>query len=146
MYSDDQMLDFLVANFIYDIKWIGDLLEDSANANYLQYIKRKQSFTYTFSNEVQKLFDRVDAPQNVFRVAKDSSYPVIINAILASELGYDTASILNEFFNFVPKFDRDLGTSDIIWGNIRLRILKIHSFVEYDKTKIKIFLKQLINT
>lgn len=144
MYSDDQMFDFLVANFLHDIKWIGELLDDDAKANYLQYIKRKQAFTYTFANEVSKLFNTVTSPNKVF--CKDnSSYPVLITSILSNEIGYDTASVMNKFFNFVPKFDRDLGTDDIIWRNIRLKIIKLHSLLDYDKSKIKKTLKETIN-
>jgi hypothetical protein len=146
MYTPDQMVDFLVANFIRDVKWVGDLLNDEANANYLQFTKRKQSFTYTFTNEVQKLFENVESPQDIFKIKKSSSYPILIESVLCGDIGYDVLSVINEFFNFVPKFDRDLGKDDILWKPIRLITLKLTPFIQYDKFRIKSVLKQAINT
>lgn len=141
-YSDEQMLDFLIANFAEGKHWVGDLLEDDANAKYLAYIKRKQSFTYIFTNEVNNLFE-VDKPQDVFK--SNNSYPRLIEFLLSRDIGYDTASVLNSFFDFVPKFDRDLGTNDIIWKNLRLSIIKLLPFIEYDRVKVKSIIKTAIN-
>jgi hypothetical protein len=145
MYTEQEMTDFLVANFIHDVRWIGNLLEDTAKDNYLQYIKRKQSFTYIFSNEVEKLFNSINDPKKAF--SKDStSYPTLITSILSNEIGYDTAAVMNYFFDYVPRFDRELGENDVIWSNMRLLILKIFPFIEFDRARIKSIIKEAINS
>lgn len=142
-YPKDQMLDFLVANFTQGKQWVGDLLEDEAHQNYLKYLKRKQAFTYTFTGEVEKIFGSVNNPQEIFK-AKDS-YPPLIEMILSGDVGQDTFSVLNAFFNFMPKFDREIGTNDIIWKNIRLVTLKFLPFIEYDSKRIKAVIKTTLN-
>lgn len=139
----EQMLDFLVANFIQGMHWVGDLLEDEANQNYLEFLKRKQAFTYIFTCETEKIFDSVNVPQDIFKV--NNSYPPLLELLLAKDIGQDTFSVLNAFFNFVPKFDREIGTNDIIWKNIRLVTLKFLPFIEYDNVKIKTILKRILN-
>jgi len=141
--QQDQMLDFLVANFSQGKHWVGDLLEDEAHQNYLKFLKRKQAFTYTFTGEVEKVFGSVNNPQEIFK-AKDS-YPPLIEMVLSGDIGQDTFSVLNAFFNFVPKFDREIGTNDIIWKNIRLVALKFLPFIEYDSKRIKAVLKTTLN-
>ena len=106
------------------------------------HTKRKQSFTYIFTNEVNKLFE-VDKPQDVFKC--NHGYPRIIEYVLSRDIGHDTLSVLNSFFDFVPKFDRDLGTNDVIWKELRLSTIKLLPFIEYDRVRAKSIIKNAIN-
>lgn len=142
-YSNDQMLDFLISNCIKGKKWVGEFLDDDAESIYLQYMKRRQSFTYIFTNEIQKLFDSVSSPEKVF--ISQSNYPPIIELYLSNSLGEDTLCVINNFFNFIPKMDKDLGKDDILWKPIRIITIKLLPFVEYDKLRFKNIIKEAIN-
>ena len=142
-YSNDQMQDFLISNCIKGKKWVGEFLDDDAESIYLQYMKRRQSFTYIFTNEIQKLFDSVSSPEKVF--ISQSNYPPIVQLYLSGHIGEDTLCVINNFFNFVPKLDKDLGQDDIVWKSIRIITIKLLPFIEYDKLRFKNIVKGAIN-
>jgi hypothetical protein len=144
-YNENEMLDFLVANFIHSNKWIGELLEDTAHDYYIKYLKRKQAFTYHFTNELAALLSTVDDPRDLF-ICSASTYPKIINEYLAGTISLETMSVLNRFICFFDQFDKRLDKDDIIWSSIRLLTIKLHSFLEYDKKRIKDVLKKHLNS
>lgn len=144
-YNENEMLDFLVANFIHDNKWIGDLLEDTGHDNYIKYLKRKQAFTYYFTNELTALLSTVDDPRDLF-ICSSSTYPRIINEYLAGTISLETLSVLNRFICFFDQFDKKIDQDDIVWSSVRLKSIKLHSFLEYNKKRIKDVLKKHLNT
>lgn len=140
--SENEMKDFLVANLLAGKKWVGEFLDDSAEDIYKQYLKRNQSLTYIFSNELDKLFDKVDDVHDLFKV-KENEYPVILNAYLGNEVSIETMVMLNRFIGFFDKFDEKL-KDDYIWEKHRLLLRKYEPFVRFDKDKIKSVLKQKV--
>ena len=57
-YSLEDCRDFLVSNFVrQDFHWVGELLTPEAEDNYTNWLKTKQSLTYTFENDITYLFD-----------------------------------------------------------------------------------------
>ena len=145
-YSNDKMNDFLISNCIKGKKWVGEFLDDDAEDIYRQYVKRRQSFTYVFANEIQKLFDSVSSPEKIFISSTNQSYyPPVIESYLSNCIGEDTLCVINNFFNFVPKLDRDLGKDDILWKSIRIITIKLLPFIEYDKLSFKNIVKGAIN-
>lgn len=143
-YDDAQMRDFIIANLLANRNWIGYLLEDESDDIYKSYIKRKQSISYIFDTEVNKLFSSCGGANKAFKIKK-SEYPEILNLYFQNEISIETLSILNDLVQFTEKFDKKLGENDILWSKVRLLILKIKPFLEYDKDKIKNILKNSIN-
>lgn len=137
-YTKDNIQDFFIGNFLAGKKWIGEFLDEDSDDIYKQYLKRKQSFTYNFQNEVSKLF--IDKGK-VFK-SIDGQYPDIINKYLQGDISIETITILNEFIDFFDKFDRNIGKDDIVWSKIRLLAEKLKPFLDYDKDKFKEILKQ----
>jgi len=144
-YDQSEMIDFLVANLVKNKKWIGELLEDDAHDNYMSYLKRKQSFTYCFDNEVSKLFQTVIDTRELF-ICSPNTYPKIITEYLSGTISLETFTVLDQFICFSDKFDEILDKDDIIWSDIRLKSAKMISFLGYDKKKIKEVIKRNINT
>jgi hypothetical protein len=143
--KDDHMQDFLIANFLKDKKWVGEFLEDDAYDNYTAYLKRKQSLTYTFENELDFLL-KSSTPKDLFKV-KSGQYPPILQDYLSGGISLETLSIMNTFFCFDQAFDNKLGKDDVIWSRIRLHMQKLHPFLFYDKEKVKFILKsRILNT
>jgi hypothetical protein len=141
-YDEDALRDFYVANFIAGKKWIGDFFEEDAEDNYREYMKRKQSFTYVFQNQISRLFSDAN-PKEAFSI-RDRQYPKIIDVYLEGDLSIEVLAVLNTFIKFSGKFDERLGKDDIIWSKISFLIRKIEPFLQYDKSKIKNILKECI--
>lgn len=143
-YSSEDMRDFFVANFIKGNAWIIELLNDEANDIFLSYMKRKQSFSYCFGDEITSLFSSVDDPKKVFE-CNEGEYPEIINAYLRGDLNLEFFTVLNTFVKFSNKFDKKLGKDDIIWSKISFLARKLEPFLQYDRTKAKQILKDSIS-
>lgn len=144
MYSDEEMRDFLVANFLKEKSWVGDFLEDDANDNYLSYLRRKQSLSYVFSNELDELFSH-DPPDRAFKVGKGHLHlPPILNFIMCGAMSPETFVILDRFIGFSSVLDKKLA-DDYLWCKYRTLPQKFHPFLSYDKNKMKNILKEKIN-
>ena len=145
MCEDDQMKDFILSNLIKGKLWVGEMLDDEAEQNFKEYSKRKQAFTYNFSNELDKLFSGVETPSEVF-VVKKNQYPLILNRYLSGELPVEFFCVLNSLVQFVDKFDERIGTDDVIWSKIKMLLIKLPPFLEYDKKKVVTALKSKLYT
>lgn len=140
-YDADQLKDFIISNIIAGKSWVGELFDDDAEDFYTQYMKRKQSFTYNFTNEVKALFS---SDRSKLFKSTDSQYPEIINKYLQGEISLESIAVLNEFIDFFDKFDKSLGKDDIIWSKIRMSAEKLKPFLSYDKEKLKQVLKDCV--
>lgn len=141
-YNADQMRDLLVANFLADKSWVGDMLEDEAHDRYLKYVKVKQSLSYTFSNDIDLALASVPEPQELFRIHKDQ-YPKIIELLQRQEVTLETVVILNSLVGFSEKYNTKLSGS-YIWDKINVKLQKYTPFVEFDKKKFaKVFKDKL---
>lgn len=144
-YDKEQMQDFLIANFIKGKTWVGDFLEDDADDNYVNYLRRKQSLTYTIFNELDMLL-RFSTPSDLFK-SKKGQYPELLQAHISGEVSLETLAVLNVFFCFDRTFDKTIGENDIIWRDIRLRMNKLLPFISFDKEKIRKQLREkILNT
>lgn len=144
MYSDEEMRDFLIANLMKEKTWVGDLLEEDANDNYLAYLRRKQSLSYVFSNELDELFSH-DPPERAFKVGQGHLHlPPILNFIMCGAMSPETFVILDRFIGFSSTLDKRLA-DDYLWSKYRMLPRKLHPFLSYDKDKMKNILKEKIN-
>lgn len=133
----DNMEDHLVANLLKDKTWVGDLLEDDAFDNTMDYVKTNQSMSYVFRNELATIGDIKPA------LRFDSQYPDIIPTLMNGTISYQTFVILNYFVQFVPKFDARL-PDDFIWSKLSFKVKRFAPFVirDLDQKKFANILKE----
>lgn len=142
--SKDDLIDFLVANFVQDENcWVGNLLDDQSESLYRQRQKVKQSLSYTFQNDCEKLFGDVSNPNEVLQ-SEDGDYPKLLTMTLQKEVELETLCILNGVLNFIPMWDKKI-TDTIRWPDYKRKIVKYSPFLSYDVTKFKILLKKVIH-
>lgn len=133
--DEKEIKDYIIANFIKDNRWVGNLLDEEAKTIYHEYQKRKQSLSYLFNNELNKNFSTT-----IFK-SKSNDYPEIIHLYLQGEVSPETFALLDHFIQFSRKYDEKYGKDDVIWSKIRLLSKKYLPFIEYDKDKIKEIIK-----
>lgn len=136
LYSDDEMQDMFVANFLKDKTWVGDMLDDEARGNFMDYRRRRQSLSYNFTNDLDFLLSK-ETPDKLFR-STDNALAPVLTYIIREDISIETAVILDYFIGFSKNFDS-------LFDKYRLRIQKYASFVEFDKNKMKSILKEKIN-
>ena len=144
-YDAIEMQDFILANILSGRKWIGEFMEDDAEQTYINFIKRSQSFTYTFKNDMDKIFSSISSPTKIFK-EKNSTYPVLLELHMVNDINIESLCVLNSFIPFIHIFDKKLGEDDFIWSTIRNMIVKLTPFLTYDREKCKKILKDHINT
>jgi len=130
-YNADQMTDFMVSNFIEDKVWIRDLLDDEGYERYQEHEKIRQSLSYTFKNDVGKLFS--SDPKEVFRVRPNQN-PPILDALLRKEITLETCCMIDKFVEFSKQYDVKM-KDDYIWGKLRMKIIKYTPFIDFDQWK-----------
>ena len=125
---------FLIANLAIDSKaWIRDLAySETAEKTYKDWLKRQQSLTYNFKQELSKL----DEDFNNNFLIKDNDHPILLKKFLGSEISLETICILLDLTGAKNHWDKKM-QYDLVWDNTRTKIEKYTPFIKYDKSKIK---------
>lgn len=129
---------FLVSLFVYGKKdmWIGDIVKnEEIDELYLKRQKIKESISYVFSNDLDKLDQ--DFLKNIKVV--DGQHPYLLNLLLGEHINIETFIILNDLIKFVPYWNKHI-EDQAIWPEVRLKCKKYQPFMEYNRDKcLKIF-------
>ena len=142
-YSDEQVLDFLLANFVNadtpQNLWIGEII-NSGERTYAEWMRRKQSLTYLFREQLNELLleNKLD---EVFNCSK--GHPLLLKKYLGGEISLETLTILEKVFSFVKNFDKKL--DDPVWESVSLKIKKYNPFLNINVFQYKKVLRELIN-
>lgn len=132
---------YLVANFISSdgSKWVGDLLSDESRQHYTDWLKRTESLTYNFNQELSSIEDDFMS----YFACKDGQHPKLLVLYKQGKISIETLTILNEMLSFFPIWDKKI-TDTIIWPSIRDKCVKYQPFLKYDKNKIKSLVKRVL--
>jgi hypothetical protein len=138
-----ELKDYYIANFLVDdVQWVGDILGPESEENYKKWQKRIQSLTYTFENDIIRLLDRVDNPNELLMVRKNE-FPLLMQCATQGDIAIETLIILNDLMNFFPMWEKEI-YDDIVWPNFKIKCMKYKPFLHYDKNKFKQILKEKI--
>lgn len=142
--DSEEMVDYIVANLSNNPKvWVGELLTEDAQARFKEYVRMKQSFTYSFTKELDKLLGMVHNPKDIFKVPL-GNYPVIIDAMLTGDVSIQTVAVLNDFIPFLLKFDEKIEDA-YLYPKLASRIRKLRPFITYDKNAILKVMKEKLS-
>lgn len=142
-YSLTELRNFFVANFMeHEVKWVGELTGEDGESTYRNWIKRRDSLSYVFEDNLDFLFYHVKKPDDLLKVVDD--YPVLLKHWMENDIYIETVCILNDMMNFLPLWIKKID-DDIIWPNYKLKIEKYSPFIEYNKVRLKTILKGKID-
>ena len=144
-YTDEEVANFLVANFTSGDRW-GGLFDSEANERYAEWKKRVESLTYIFTNDLDKLLEDLEADNkqfdDAFKITK-AQHPYIIKAFLRKTITLETLVILEKINPFLKYFDTEL-SNDIMWPDISRLIRKYKPFLQFDKEKFNGILRRRV--
>lgn len=130
-------LQYLVANFVDgDLKWIGDLFDDKSEKVYADWLKRQQSLTYIFEQDLNKLLTNFD--DNV--IVKNGQHPYLLKQYLRREISIETIIILNDILGFFGHWNNKI-EDGVLWPSIYKKLSKYKPFFHYDMFKCRKILK-----
>ena len=138
-FKEDELREFFVANMIVEDKVYPATLVREGAKNYQEYLKRKQSLTYRFKEDVFTLHEVSQKFDKLFII--DGMHPPLLKAHLGGRISIETLAIFQKIFNYVENFDKII-KEEIVWKPIRNRILKYEPFIFIDKGKYKNIIKQ----
>lgn len=138
----DDVKTHMIANFLADRTWIGDMLDDDAFDITKRHLKRVQSMSYNFKNELEN----VENVKDLFTMS-DTGYPKFMVEYNFGTLSMESIIILNAFIDFIPKFDAKLG-DDYLWSKFSFKVRKFAPFLlqDLDREKFKQILKEKLNS
>lgn len=125
---------FLVANLSENEKhWIRDLAySENAEKTYKNWLKRQQSLSYVFKQELGKL----DSDFNRNFVVKSNEHPLLLKLFLASEISLETMCLLLEFTGAKKHWDSKM-QYDLVYDSIKTKIEKYTPFIRCDREKLR---------
>lgn len=143
-YADDEVVNFLVSNFVSGDRW-GGVFDAESNNTYLSWKKRMESLAYTFKTDMQRVLTELNLTAfeetNIFNVTKNQ-HPYIIRAYMSKTISIESLVILNKLFGFCDKFDKDIEET-LVWPDISRLIRKYSPFVKINKDKYHELLRGL---
>jgi len=125
---------FLIANLSENEKaWIKELAySEEAEKTYKAWLKRQQSLTYVFKQELGNL----DTRFNENLICKNNEHPFLLQLYLGKQISLDTLCLLLEISGAKKHWDSKM-QYDLVWDTTRIKVEKYIPFITYDKDKIK---------
>lgn len=136
MYTDEEVANFLIANFVSGDRW-GGIFDTEAKQTYVSWKKRIESLTYTFEQDIDKLLFELEQENKTFEhlfYCPKSEHPYIIKAYLRKSITIETLVILDKLYNIIDKFDNDIQDT-VVWPDISRLIRKYKPFLNFKKEK-----------
>ena len=142
-YSDGEIVDFLLANFVTTDNpknlWIGEII-NSGERTYADWMRRKQSISYLFKEESEKLLVENELVE-LFECGK--GHPIILKRFLGGDISLETFVIYDIIFSFSEKFDEKL--FDPVWETVSMKIRKYKPFLNINVFNFKKILREIVN-
>lgn len=124
---------FLVSNFVErESTWVKDLLNIEADQIYNEWIKKQQSLTYIFQQDIEQLNE--DFNKNI--QVKNNEYPLLLKLCMRKQISIETMIIIDNVVRCFDYWNRHI-TDPIIWPSLYMKCRKYNPFLKFDKQKCK---------
>lgn len=129
-YPDRQtLIDFLVSNFSTRTKvWAGNLIDSEADDTYAEWIRKRDSFSYYFSDQVDYLMNYCQENRLGFDdlfVSSNGDHPLIVRLHSAGTISLETLVVFDELLEFMK---RTSVTETIFWPEFAKTLQKYRPF------------------
>ena len=144
-YSDEEVANFLIANFVSGDRW-GGVFDTDARETYLAWKKRVEGISYIFTKDLDNILLDIEQKnitfENIFSCQK-GEHPYIIKAYLRKDVCVETLVILDKIYNMVEKFDNEVDDT-IVWPDISRLIKKYRPFLKIEREKYARLIRERI--
>ena len=136
---NDELKDFLVANFSKKKYYVRDLLEMECEKNYIEFKKRKQKLTYLITEEMRYLFDKYKHIDFCIGI-KDGQHSNILREYLGGRITAETLVAADKIFGIFTDYD-SMVSENFIWPKTRKRLDSLAPFLELEHKKLQTILQ-----
>jgi hypothetical protein len=124
---------FILANLVENPNvWVGDLVNEQSEKRYRKWLKRTQSLSYSFRDELGQL--EPDFDSNF--VCESGGHPQLLRKYLGGFVSCESLIILVHLTKCFGRWNRAM-EHDPIWRDVRRRIIKYQPFMKYDVAKYR---------
>jgi hypothetical protein len=135
-YSDEEIANFLVANFTSGDRW-GGVFDTEAGDRFLEWKRKIEALSYNFEKDLEKISFEMENMGKTFGDAfliEKNQHPYIIKSFLRRDINLETLVVLEKIDPYLDKFDNNIDDT-IIWPDISRLIRKYKPFLNFDKEK-----------
>ena len=143
-YSIEELKGFFVANLLRNPNpWGGSLNDPEADEIYTNWLKKIQSLTYNFTQEVSDVMESVEDKESLIKVV-DGQHPLLLTMAFQGKVSIETLIIMNDIMgNFMEMWGKKI-SEDIIYPLYHTKCQKYSPFLVYDKPKMRTILKEKV--
>jgi len=135
-YTDEEIANFLIANFTSGDRW-GGVFDLEAGNRYLEWKKKIESLSYTFDKDLETLKNSLNEDKlsikDLFHITKNQ-HPYIIKIFLRNSISLETLVIIEKIDPYLDNFDKNLDDT-IFWPDLSRMIKKYKPFLTIDREK-----------
>jgi hypothetical protein len=136
----DSIVDFFVSNFISSKS---PYIKDFNQEAHLDRQKRIDGISYYFETDMAQLLRKSQGDFNkIFKITR-GQHPILVKTYMAKRVTLETLCVLQNMFNYIKDFDKHISDT-IIWPQLKTKILKYKPFLQYNETKLKLKLKEMV--
>jgi len=142
-FTKKEAAQFITANLLYDVKWIGDFTKE----NLSKFRNQLENISYTFSNDLDKMILECELSDNSLQfwfICANGNHPPIVQWYLQDKLAIETLIILNHFLKLFEKFDENVSDT-VFWPMIKTKCLKYEQLLQFSSSHWEKF-KQIIQS
>lgn len=135
-YSDKEIANFLIANFVSGDRW-GGMFDVEAAERYIAWKKRMESLQYQFESDVDLIQFEMEKIGETFEHAfkiSNSEHPYILKSYMRGTTSIETLVILDTICRYSSLFDAKLD-ADLVWPDLSRTIRKYKPFLKFSKEK-----------
>lgn len=134
-YTEQQFINFLVANFISGDKW-GGLFDPQSEDIYLSWVRKYERLSYEYSQELQTFADLgFTSVEKLWEYTGD--HPPILKMYFGKKCSLETLVILNKLYKFIDILDEQL-VFDPVWNTVSKLIYKYSPFIKIEREKYQL--------
>ena len=128
-YSDAEVVNLLVANFVSGNRW-GGVFDGDAHEVYLNWLGIQERLHYQFKQDLDTLVGYTD---DWIDLCEGTGHPYIIKAYLGQRICLETLCILDQLTDSgISGLDID---DAVIWPDLKRLIIKYKPFLKYDSNR-----------
>lgn len=143
-----ELLDYFVANLTTDSNlWVGDMLAETCEQNYMDWCRRIQSLDYTFECDCEILLNAIEKEDVAFNYlfeSVDQQHPMLLRMVMRSEIGVESFIILDNMLHFFKRWNKEM-SDDYVWEAFHRKCQKYRPFLSQlneSKPKHRLTMKQ----
>lgn len=145
-YTDQEVANFLIANFVSGDRW-GGMFDNQSSVRYQDWQRRQQALLAVFDRDLAQLdlkMQRVGQPFEHAWVVSSGRHPYIFKEYLSGNISIETLTIMERLLGFAARWDAALG-DDVIWPDVARIMRKYQPFLNIEETRYRAVLTRRIS-